>query len=304
MRIGFCASCGTPLEAAWDRLVVVCPSCGGHNLPDGAVPASVPVDERPRVNLGGRTYVLEGQLAEGDCATVYRARWVSRLGERVLIKVLASRADADLHRREWDVLSALAASTAQGAEHYVTRLPPPIAYGLVPSAAGEPARPAAAYGWRSGFQVTLEQVGREVGSLSGHAQVWLLKRLLELLSFVHRAGFVHGAVTPDHVLVHPRDHGAMLVGWTVATAVGGRLPAVPARWAPMYDGARQATTALDVQMACRCVAAAGPWRPAALVAGMAGRRDDAWALREEITRASAADFGPPAWHPLVLPGWG
>ena len=41
-----------------------------------------------------------------------------------------------------------------------------------------------------------------------------------------------------------------------------------------------------------------------LVAGMAGRHGDAWALREEITRASAADFGPPAWHPLVLPGWG
>jgi hypothetical protein len=274
-----------------------------------------PVDERPRLNLGGRTYVLEGRLALGESTTVYRARWVVRLGELVVVKVLSALSDADLLRREWDTLQQLHASTAEGAGHYLTRLPSPVAHGLVQS---DQPRLASVFGWKSGFVHTLEQVGEAYpAGIPGEAQVWVLKRLLELLGFVHRAGFVHGSVTPSHVLVHPRDHGATLVGWTVACPWSERatqkVPAKSRRWKALYDGAIEATPALDIAMACRCAHHAGGWHLPKVVKkapvqriierGMSGSEDDAWALAEALTVASVEAFGPPAYHPLRLPGW-
>ncbi len=319
MAILFCDGCGSPLDAPWAELVVVCAYCGAQNMPGrpgGPVLPSVPADGRPRLNLGGRTYVLEARLGVGDSSVVYRGRWVVRLGELVVVKVQAASTDDDLLRREWGTLKALQRASGEGADHFVTRLPVPVAHGLV---ASDRTRVASVFGWKSGFVHTLEQVG-EVWSrgVSSPVLVWLLKRQLELLGFVHRAGFVHGAVVPDHVLVHPRDHGATLVGWTVATpwAPGRteRLPARSARWKALYEGlGREATPALDVAMACRCARTVAGWhlldavRPDAVTEvierGASGRVDDAWALRDALTAASAEVHGPPAWNPLDMPGW-
>jgi len=324
MKVFLCETCGGPIDAPWAELVVVCGHCGNHNYPgrpDAPVPPRFPADGRARLNLGGRTYVLLGRIGTGDSTWVYRARWVVRLGELVTLKLLWSRPDADLLRREWDALRALQGSTARGADHYVTRLPAPIAYG--PCGDGQ-ARLASVFGWKSGFVHSLEQVGHQYpDGVSGEITVWILKRLLELLGWVHRSGWVHGAVTPSHVLVHPRDHGAMLVGWTVATPwVAGRsqtLPALPAEWAGMYphqDPARvEATPVLDIQMACRCAEAVGGWLGEAerlvgarsirrvLDHGLSGAVDDAWALRDELVAASEVAYGPPAYNPLTMPGW-
>ncbi len=318
MRVLFCESCGAPMDAPWAELVVVCRHCGAENLPGrpGApVPPRMPVDGRPRLNLGGRTYVIEGRLGQGSSCTVYRGRWVVRLGELVVIKVLTALEDADAVRREWDTLKQLQKSTVEGADHFVTRLPVPVAHGLIDS---DHPRLTSVFGWKSGFVHTLEEVGEQHSSgVPLPVLVWLLKRLLELLGFVHRSGFVHGAVVPDHVLVHPRDHGAMLIGWTVATpwstGRSQRLRAIPRKWEALYDGSRQATPALDVAMACRCARTVAGWHladairtppvEAVLQRGISGEVDDAWALRDELVQASAEALGPPAYHPIAMPGW-
>jgi hypothetical protein len=314
-RVLFCEACGGPLDAPWAELVIVCGACGAQNLPGrpgGPVPSSVPVDGRPRINLGGRAWVIEGRLAEGDSSVVYRGRWASRLGEAVVVKVVQALADADLLAAEWSTLTALQASRVEGASHFRGRLPVPVARGIVDT---DRPRAAMAYGWKSGFVHTLTEVGQvHPTGVPGPVQVWLLKRLLELLGFVHRSGFVHGAVTPDHVLVHPRDHGATLVGWTAAVPVRAAplpLPARPRRWLPLYDGVREGTPTLDIAMACRCAReAAGP-RPAdrdapvaaVIAAGARGEHADAWALAEQLSAASREAYGPPAYHPLRMVGW-
>jgi hypothetical protein len=50
-----------------------------------------------------------------------------KVGEGVVVKVLAVPGDADLLAREWEVLRALQASQIPGAAHFVTRLPVPVA---------------------------------------------------------------------------------------------------------------------------------------------------------------------------------
>lgn len=323
MRVTFCETCGAPLDARWSEIVLVCRYCGSQNAPGGRaepVPSSLPDDERPRLAVAGRTYAVEGLLAKGDSSDVYRGRWVRRLGELVVLKVLRALRDADLLQREFSVLQRLQASDVAGAEHLVPRLPQPIGCG--PSRDAPDGRWVAVYGWQSGYQHALDEVLQEhPDGVEGEVAVWLFKRLLELLGFVHRAGWAHGAVLPPHVLVHPRDHGAILVGWSAATALAGeeRLPAVSRNWRQFYPSqalaAGEVTPTTDIAMAARSVlAAAGakgfdrapalPARLARLLVDAArGRHDDAWALVEEVQQVSLACFGPPSYHPLRLPRW-
>lgn len=329
MRVNFCENCGAPLDAAWETLAVTCRFCGVQSVPGAGavnVAPSMPADGRPRLVVGGRTYVLEGLLGRGDACDVYRGRWAIRLGELVVVKVLRSPADADLVRAEWDVLGRLReVDGGEAAEALARRLPEPVAIGPV-RRDGE--RLVAVYRWRSGFQHSLEDVAQtHPAGVSGQIATWLLKRVLEVLGLAHRRGFVHGAVIPPHVLVHPRDHGATLVGWGLGGERGpdgaARLRAVSRRWARLYPDAalrvRVVGPATDVAMAARCALGAagaapqdGRARPpaslpgdlGALVAAAAdGAFDDAWALLERLTEASGRAFGPPSYNPLPMPGW-
>ncbi len=303
-----CESCGAPLEAPWSELVIVCSYCGAQNLEGkalGPVPPYVPVDQRPRLNLGGRSYVVEGPLGTGDSTCVYRARWAMRLGELVFLKILRASTDSELVRNEWQVLTALRRSQVERAAAFIVRLPSPIAHGLVTT---DTPRLASVFGWLPGFSHTLSAVEDEqVGGVDGRVGVWILTRLLELLGFVHRSGYVHGAVVPEHVLIHPRDHGATLIGWTLAQphANRPRLLGQPRAWQEFYGSASCAEPALDVAMACRSVARIARFEGPLQRVLQRGQSDgvEAWSLVEELREASRQIYGPPTYNPLNLRGW-
>ncbi len=42
---------------------------------------------------------------------------------------------------------------------------------------------------------------------------WIWRRLLWALGGAHKVGLIHGAVLPQHVVVHPKMHGVLLVDW-------------------------------------------------------------------------------------------
>lgn len=53
---------------------------------------------------------------------------------------------------------------------------------------------------------------------------WMHRRLLRCLAGAATAHWVHTAVSAENVLIHPRLHGVVLVGWSFATRPG-RVPA-------------------------------------------------------------------------------
>jgi hypothetical protein len=312
MRVSLCESCGAPLEAAWEKLVVVCAFCGSQNnpgAPDEAVYPSLPADGRPRLNVGGRTWALTALIARGDSCDVFQGRWVMRLGGLVVVKVLRALADADLLRREQEVLARLRASDAQGAVHFAGRLPQVEAFGSVVHRNKE--RLVAVHRWRPGFFLTLEDVARvHPDGIDGRIAAWIWKRLLELLGWVHLTGHVHGAVIPPHVLVQPRAHGATLVGWSAAGRVDERLAVVSSAWQDRYPAVLGAplTRAGDVAQAARCVrdlAAGGLPGGLGTLADEAveGGWGNAWALRDRLDAEIHAAYGPPSYNPLPMPGW-
>jgi hypothetical protein len=341
-----CPHCGAPIPPTVAHEVVACAYCGrtltgvpgaswgmllGASRDDDD---AAPTDPRRVCTVLGRRYLLQGRLASGESTDVYLASRIGRITERVVIKVLRALADADLLAREWKIIHALHASQAQGAAFFHTLLPQPVAKGLVDDGDGI-ARLALVYRWRSGFQHTVDEITRvHPGGVDARAAVWMWRRVLDLLGWVHQAGHVHGAVLPQHLLVHPRDHGVVLCGWSSATAIAAREPlsAWPAAAVAYYPtellcgaggaaGGRSRalpSPATDIAMSARCMArllggdpvgrelpGAVPEKLAVLVRAHAQASDggDAWALRKRVGEIAQEIFGPPRFERFDMPGW-
>jgi hypothetical protein len=324
-----CPNCAAPLPPE-ARGEVVCAYCNHvlTNVPGAGAarwngPESLPDDGRPRVHVEGRTYVLQGRVAEGDGCDVFLARRDRRLTELVLLKILRATSDADLLAREWRTLQSLHNSDAQGADYFQRLLPQLVAHGRLTGVGLDP-RPTSVFRWRSGFAHTLDDVRRAYpDGVDPRASVWMWKRLLELLGWVHRAGYTHGAVIPSHLILHAKDHGVVLAGWSSAVR-NEKLPALSTAAKRFYPDTvwnhRVVTNTTDLIMAARCMAhvlggdpstgvvpASVPAPLASLVRTYAtlspdALADDAWEMIERVSQAGREAFGPPRFVPLTLPG--
>jgi hypothetical protein len=300
-----CSNCGAPMprEARWTA--VKCGHCGAVVAPGIRVVSrkefreALARDEREvavapgDVVVAGVRYRVLERLAAGERADVLAATRARRLGERVVVKWMRGGAGADARsiESEWTALAALAASQAQGAPHFTMRLPAPVAHG---EARGADGRAGVALVVRDapGFRPTVADV-REAfpGGVDPRHAVWMWRRVLEVLGWVHRSGWAHGAIAPSHVVLNEREHGAILVSWSRArrTADGGDAPADIAAAA----GAVRAVLGDDVPAPVRelvdaCVAGASP-------------SADAWQLKEIVAGAAERAFGPPAFVPFHVP---
>jgi len=330
-----CPQCNAPLTPSRFARSVVCPFCGSTVLLDEqAVPAerfraafrawSSPENHgyTSWISIGDSHWALGPRIAQGEVSDVHaaeRARWPT---ERALLKILRDHRDEAGFQHEWQVLETLQESDAPGAARLAARLPQPILYG----AATDGARPGAkvmVLRWANGFVHTFEDVRRAYPrGIEPRPSVWIWRRILELLAFLHAAGFVHGAVLPPHLLVEEGEHGVRLVGFRAADRAGLPLRDVCSRCESFYPpdllGSRKLAPAADLAMSARCVAAllggdpASGRMPASVPAPLAreiGRVSslhessggDAWELHKRLGELAREIFGPPAFCPLKMP---
>lgn len=327
-----CPSCGAPLPPPPATRTQRCGYCATLLAPGpgGWQPAAQEVREEPLVDpertrlwVGGLRYAVLGRIARGEGCDVFLARRDGRLTERVLIKVLRAGGDRDLLEREQVVLESLESSRAAGAPHFSRLIPQRVAHGVarlgLHGDGGE--RRVSVMRWRSGFVHTMGDVlDVHRSGVTPETSVWMWKRTLEQLGWVHRSGWVHGAVLPEHLIVHARDHGVVLVGWSRAVRPGEPLVAVTAGAEAMYprgvwEGA-PVSTRTDLAMSARVVLrvlGGEPERaPGSVPAPLASLLEetargegegDAWALKDRLDAAAREAFGPPRFVPFEMPGW-
>jgi hypothetical protein len=308
-----CSACGAPATATRFQRSATCAFCGVTFFIDpDAVPRArfaaalvewneqgqVGHDAQRCVGLAGRTWALRTRLARGDSCDVYEGTLARTPTERVVVKILRRGANDDARTRlhhEHDVLARLAASTAPGADTFATRVPNVVARGVVGAGGSDYAgREALVLRWQSGFVHTFAEVREAYPTgVAAHHSAWIWRRVLEVLSFAHRSGVAHGAITPAHLLVHPREHGVLPVGW------GRAVEATPsAVAADLRESARAVGFVLD--------GSDTPVSVAQLLVDVARRPEDhtdAWALRERVGEVARAAFGPPTFIPFEMPGW-
>lgn len=306
-----CPQCSAPL-APPSRFAreATCQFCGTVAIIDPSVVATARFKEAAKARaaapereasflLGGFHWRSRGQLARGDRADVLLVESVRWPHERGVLKVLRAEAPAlPGLASEWRVLEALRQAPGGGA--LGDRLLRPIAEGrLGPGLRAE--RPALLYGFAPGYLHNLIDVRRAFAEgVRAEVAVWVWRRVLELLAFLHRCQLVHGAVTPAHVMVEEGEHGARLVGYGRA-----RAPSAPSDYA---SDLRMSAGAVAFALGGEAETGRVPSRvPAALARRIedvhAGRfAGDAWALRESLGELAGSLFGPPSFNPIRWPG--
>jgi hypothetical protein len=331
-----CPNCGGPLPRHARWTAVSCSYCGASVTPGPATvsrksyqrawtDAESELSRSPTdVTVAGTRWRQLTFLGHGELSDVFLVTRARRLTERAVLKLLRDPADSDLFAREWDTLSALHTSDARGAPHFSRLVPAPVVRGAA-GGLGDPSRAASVQSLPPGFAANLDDVRAAFPSgVDPRHAIWMWRRLLELLGWVHRSGWVHGAVLPQHVLLDAAGHGATLVGWSCAARVGDPLPALCATREAFYPAAERsghpAGPTTDLVMAARCVAfVAGSDAAAAgaadalptdladslrevLSASLSGATpDDAWLLNGAVAAAAERAFGPPSFVPFAIP---
>lgn len=240
-------------------------------------------------------YRIGGKVFTGDIADLSEVD-----GDRALLKVPRSPADNDLMAAEADALRRLREHGDPKYRPYAPRL----LDSFVHEDAERKRRTVNVLERQNGF-VPLSRITEPLDPRDG---AWMWRRLLVGLGWAHRAGVVHGAVLEDHVLIHPREHGLVLIDWcysgTRPTAiVAARKDAYP----PEVIDDKTATEATDIFMATglmrRLIRMPEPMRrfadgcryPAPRM-----RPQDAWALLKEFDELLDNLYGPRTFRPFEI----
>ena len=275
-----------------------------------------------RVRVGRREHVVGDRLAEGDLCAIFHCAGPD--GAHAVLKVAREPADNDLVANEAAVLRRLAASPALDTYRpYVPTLLDSLEIMVDPDSA---ARRANILARLDGFLSLRALRAAFPDGLPPEHMGWIWRRLLVALAAAHRAGVVHGAALPDHVLIHPTERGLVLIDWSYAVPLGENQPiaaisAAYEAWYPVEVWRKQPPTpATDLFLGARCMidllggdpltGALPPSVPDRIQLFLAGvarprpaeRPQDAAALLAEFDELLAALYGRRRYLPLHVPG--
>lgn len=255
-----------------------------------------------------RTYEVIKSLAAGEFSDVHICK------SDILVKIAKGRKYNNKFQNEIDLLKKLnKRASGNSFEVYF----PKILETFSVKEPGRAVRNATAFKNRP-HVYTLEQV-REKYKSGVHIKdmAWMVNRLFSALGFAHQVGIVHGAVLPNHVLIDTKDHSALIVGWTQAVSMPGRIKSISSKYESWYPEEviqkRDCGPQTDIYMAARCAMyLLGIEEPsklppkfrgffkACLMPQKAMRPDDAWEVHDDFGEILASLFGPRKFRKFVM----
>ena len=205
-------------------------------------------------------YRLESLLAQGDLCGLYLASTL-RAGKQVeaIMKMSLQPTDNDLSANEARILTHLQKSDDYDKQrHFVSQLIEAFSYREKTSGI---ARHINVLAYTPGLYSLKEVRDAYTQGLDPKDMAWIWRRLLIALGFSHSNGVIHGAVLPTHILIHPEQHGVILIDWSYATlhsqVTGERIRAISSpyrEWYPVEVMTKEVPTpGLDLAMAARCM---------------------------------------------------
>jgi len=251
------------------------------------------------IECGGERYHLMASLGRGEISEIYLAQKIGAMPFLATIKLSSAPAAAKLYAREAQVLRELQALSGPAGAYFSMHLPMVMAQGVVD---GTPSQQALVLRHAHGFWGSLAALnGHFTSGVDPRHAVWIWRRILGALSFVHNQGWCHGGVCPEHALIHPQDHGVRLIGWASAQkGVSSKeqskdLMRSAAILLVLLNGAKAASGVPDHV----------PTQLAQLVTRASQdeafcRAQRAEGLDAQLQVAAKAAFGPPSFVPLAI----
>ena len=152
-----------------------------------------------------RKYTIQSTLAQGDLSTVYAGRVMGGDMDagKIAIKLVEDPADNDLFQNEINILQFFAKEASIYSKHLPTVLDE---FKTSEGQLGTIFRQIDAYDAYSIREKYTEGVPQR------HI-IWMFRRALSLLGYVHSKGIIHGNIEPAHIMVRPKDHNVYLIDW-------------------------------------------------------------------------------------------
>ncbi len=137
---------------------------------------------------------------------------------------------------------------------------------------------------------------------------WMWRRILTVLSLVHCRRTAHGAVTPDHLLIEPREHKLLLIGWCGAAYFGTGSILIAQRWRGWSNWDRGAAPVTDLSSAAKTMLYLVKPEPEPAVKRHLERAAessaDAADLLEQFDKLIEALWGARQFRPFAMPARG
>lgn len=259
------------------------------------------------------TYTVIKALATSDTNTLYLCNTKRK---KAVLKVIRNPRDNDLMDNELRVLKAIKTDNKM-AKYY------PEALDSFTILDKKVRKNTTVFPYDPDFYSGDEVIAEYPMGVDALDFAWMFNRILEVMWNTHKAGYVHGAFLPPHVLFGQESHGLILTEWGYAVPIGQPLKAV----SPQYEGwyprevfkKEPAGPGIDIYMAAKTgirLLGGDPVKekvPAAIPVQITGflracilpsvnrRPNDAGALREEFGDLLKVLFGKRAFHPWKMP---
>jgi hypothetical protein len=249
-------------------------------------------------------------VARGDIANFYRV-------DRGLLKMARDPADNDLMRAEATALTQLRDRVDAPLRAYFPNL---VEAQRRQDPGSGVRRRANLIGPLTEFRNLAEVRAAFPGGLDPRDAAWMWRRLLVALGAAHRAGLIHGAVLPEHVMIHPGEHGLVLVDWCYSvTCWPGETPTVRVRavvkryldwYPPEVLAGHPAGPDLDIWLATRGMTELigsriptpmATFARGCMLASPRRRPADAWSLLAEFDDLLGRLYGPRTFRPFAMP---
>lgn len=270
-------------------------------------------------SVGRENFTCTSLLDKGSLTTVHNVQGKNLPWEHWFLKISNNPANNDLLDREFKVLTALyQESTNAGQEKFFAiqrnYIPTPLNSFLIAGKEGKKHR-ANLLGSKKARTFTAEKLIEEKfpDGIEAKHLYWIYRRALMTCWMAHLNGYVYGNLTPDHLLIYPKEHGLVLLDWTAATKIGTKVPIVNKRWEDFYPpeilAGEPATPASDLYMAAKMalyLSQTSPLPPsvrARLIGCLAkkNRPDDAEKFHEEFGRTIEKEHGPRKYAEFEVP---
>lgn len=288
-------------------------------IKDGTWGKKIPLKHCAIVEIG--KYKVKAKPIIGDICDLYTVE-----GNNLLVKVARNRDDNDLLRAEATSLQIL----NKGINGPVSSGVPILVDNL--KIDGTWKREGNVLSSNPGFVSALEIHQKMV--VDARTAIWMFKRLLTLLGWVHHLDLVHGAILPPHVLFYPdndegspfalpgkdrfndpRKHALRLVDWCYSvdyknrTRLSSWVPAWKDHYPPELLEKKFIGRSSDIYMAARLIWYLCEPLPKPMEAILTRcmnpdhtkRYQKSGEVFEEWKEAARKEFGQRKWHEFVFP---
>src|SRR5262245_13445559 len=148
-----------------------------------------------------------------DSSRRYRARTSDVAAQPVIVQIAAAPTDNPALEHEARIVARFHGAPADDPLRRTARYVPPLLDSfLLPDADGRRFR-VNVMPSEDGFVALSDIIAAYPDGLDPRDAAWICRRVLAQTLAAAMAGVVHGALTPDHVLIHPLSHEPRHIGW-------------------------------------------------------------------------------------------